>query len=297
MNYKIYLARHYQDAIEFVQSLHRQGKRVHATVEAEYGNSVIEGDLVTLAHHVDKYKNNPAPSIAKVNKLPEGSIILLSHFDLDTFGGLGKLVGKFPKDDAFWECVAYIDTHGPHKINKFPNQKYKLEAYWCWASKQPRLSNEKGVIEVTEQVEMTLNVIQKILNNDKNLILSGKKWARDIKRKIENCLVEENEHYRVFITDDVSCSSAYYSPKYGKVPYILSFNTKKGNIKLSCEDGGKLLDARKFVEKLWGEEAGGQTGIAGSPRGVRMSVRDLVKAMDFLSQELKKKRKISFAIK
>ena len=32
-----------------------------ATVEAEYGDIVIEGTVITLAHHVRKYKHNPPP--------------------------------------------------------------------------------------------------------------------------------------------------------------------------------------------------------------------------------------------
>lgn len=56
-----------------------------ATVEAEYGEKVIKGEQVTLAHHTKEYENNPAPcNTPDVPVLDDNSTIIVSHLDLDT---------------------------------------------------------------------------------------------------------------------------------------------------------------------------------------------------------------------
>ena len=40
-------------------------------------------------------------------------------------------------------------------------------------------------------------------------------------------------------------------------------------------DGGKRVSAKELVQELWGNEAGGHTGIAGSPRGQEMTEKDM----------------------
>lgn len=56
-----------------------------ATVEAEYGEKVIKGEQVTLAHHTKEYENNPAPcNTPNVPILADDSTIIVSHLDLDT---------------------------------------------------------------------------------------------------------------------------------------------------------------------------------------------------------------------
>ena len=56
-----------------------------ATVEAEYGEKVIKGKQVTLAHHTKEYEHNPAPcNTPDVPVLADDSTIVVSHLDLDT---------------------------------------------------------------------------------------------------------------------------------------------------------------------------------------------------------------------
>ena len=40
-------------------------------------------------------------------------------------------------------------------------------------------------------------------------------------------------------------------------------------------DGGKKVSAKELVQELWGNEAGGHPGIAGSPRGKEMTEKDM----------------------
>ena len=66
-----------------------------ATVEAEYGEKVIKGEKVTLAHHTKEYENNPAPcNTSSVPVLDDDSIIIVSHLDLDTIRWNSSFNGK-----------------------------------------------------------------------------------------------------------------------------------------------------------------------------------------------------------
>lgn len=67
--------------------LSKRGIVADATVEAEYGERVIKGKQVTLAHHTQEYKNKPSPcNTPNVPILNNNSTILVSHLDLDTLG-------------------------------------------------------------------------------------------------------------------------------------------------------------------------------------------------------------------
>lgn len=259
-----------------------------ATVEAEYGENVLKGIIVTLAHHVKEYKSEPAPCNRKdVPLLPNDATIVVSHIDLDTVGGIMALMGLKTQDDAFWAAAEFIDLNGPHHGYKFPAELPKLQAYWAWNSAQPRARYSDEVVDVTETVMKHIDAVQKILSGDQELIEQGQKWAAETQAKIEACLVEEDDKVRVFATDDVFCGAAYFSPNLGKVvPVIIAMNTKFGAITVSVEDGGKTLNAKELVQSLWGSEAGGHAGIAGSPRGKRMGLKEFVRAVEAVRQAL-----------
>ena len=58
-----------------------------------------------------------------------------------------------------------------------------------------------------------------------------------------------------------------------------TLNTKTNAVTVAFEDGGNpSKSARAIVQGLWGPEAGGRDGIAGSPRGVVMGTKDLLDA-------------------
>ena len=92
-----------------------------ATVEAEYGDMVIEGEVATLAHHTKKYAQNPAPcNTPNVPVLEDGSTIVISHIDLDTLGGIAALLGIKPDDPEFWKVAEFLDLNGVHYISQVP---------------------------------------------------------------------------------------------------------------------------------------------------------------------------------
>jgi hypothetical protein len=256
-----------------------------ATVEAEYGDKVLKGSMVTLAHHTAEYRNCPAPCNAEVGQLPENATIVVSHIDLDTIGGCLALMGMKPSNGEFWAAAEFIDLNGPHHLFKFSkNVQDAFNAYWAWNFSQPRSPRITEVTDVTSVIEKHKDVLERILDGDESLLEIGKKWTAETTEKVEGCLIEEMPKMRIFATDDVFCSAAYYSPSLAQiVPVTLVLNTRMGSITVACADGS--INARETVQALWGPEAGGHFGIAGSPRGKKMSLNDLVNARSFIKSK------------
>ena len=254
---------------------------VVASVEAEYGDVCIEGRELTLAHHGSR-SGNPAPcDDPRAHKL-EGGITLVSHLDLDTLGGIMALEGKKPQDDKFWAGAEYIDVRGPHHLYELDQDvQDKLNAWYAWSAGQPRAPRYTEATDVTEDVNRMMVAITAIIGGDDVLVEAGRLWRRQVTDAVEECLLTEDEHVRVFRTSRVFCNSAYFSPKRGKViPAIVTLNDRYGSITVSfADDVDSPANACEIVQALWGPEAGGRAGIAGSPRGKKMKEEDLLRAV------------------
>ena len=258
-----------------------------ATVEAEYGNMVIRGEEVTLAHHTKEFQDNPAPCNAEnVPVLGDDATIVVSHLDLDTLGGIAALMGRKKDDPAFWQAAEFIDLNGPHNLYKVDEDvRDRYVAYECYqaTNRMPRFAE---ITDVTDIVMSHLQVIDRAIDGDKDLIKQGKEWEKKTNEIIEKCLIFENDNVRVFNSPEGTfCSAAYYSPNLGKVvPCTVTLNGKFHSITAAMADGGKEMqdcNCRDMVQALWGDEAGGHAGIAGSPRGQIMTTYDLWRAAKY----------------
>lgn len=272
--------------------------KAEATVEAEYGDECLEGTMVTLAHHGPR-SNNPAPcNTPDVPELPPFATVVVSHIDLDTLGGIYALQGRKPEDYRFWEAAEMIDVKGAHHIHELDKDiQDKLNAYYAYNDGQPRQRYIEA-IDVTKQIDDTYNVVNAIVDiNDPEhdkLITAGKEWAQTREKEVEDQLVYENKDVRVFDTNGIFCAASYFSPNQNTIcPATVTYNEKFKSITLAFEDGGKQLNAKEIVQELWGPEAGGREGIAGSPRNVEMTKNDLAKLVNELTErQLKLKTEI-----
>lgn len=263
--------------------------KAEATVEAEYGDECLEGTMVTLAHHGPR-SNNPAPcNTPDVPELPPFATVVVSHIDLDTLGGIYALQGRKPEDYRFWEAAEMIDVKGAHHIHELDKDiQDKLNAYYAYNDGQPRQRYTEA-IDVTKQIDDTYNVVNAIVDiNDPEhdkLITAGKEWAQTREKEVEDQLVYENKDVRVFDTNGIFCAASYFSPNQNTIcPATVTYNEKFKSITLAFEDGGKQLNAKEIVQELWGPEAGGREGIAGSPRNVEMTKNDLAKLVNELTE-------------
>lgn len=256
------------------------------SVEAEYGREYIEGKYETLVHH-DNRSNNPAPCNTDVKSYEDiGGVVMLSHIDIDSVGGIMAITGDKIEDHDFWAGAELIDVKGPHHMYELPVEVVeKLNAIYAWEDERAKSRNhekkELVVKDVTEVIKDYYEFFGKVLGPypDKALIEAGRKYALEIERNVEDKCVSESEFIRAFKTDGVFCNGNYYSKTWSRIiPCTVSFNTSMNSITVAFEDGGReqggLLSAKEIVQELWGKEAGGRDGIAGSPRGQEMTEDD-----------------------
>lgn len=271
--------------------------KVSASVEAEYGNFTIEGREITLAHH-GANRGNICPCLNKVELRDDDAVIIISHIDMDTIGGVLSLVGGKPeicKD--FWNIVAFVDLNGPHKLQlrHFETfdvvDKQTIEVLWsCFKyieENVPRFTGKDLIVDVT-QVFMDLHrfLIDVSQNLDK-YAEEGRIWNKIKGDEIDQYLVSGNEHLRVFAAPFFA-NGAYYSKILKRiVPAVVNLNPTVGSITLSFEDGGEKFNAAAIMREFFGPEAGGHAGIAGSPRGVIYNMDDLLKFRDHLMNIMK----------
>ena len=154
-----------------------------ATVETEYGEKVIKGEQVTLAHHTKEYEHNPAPcNTPDVPVLADDSTIVISHLDLDTLGGIAALIGRKKEDHEFWRAAEFIDLNGPHNLFQVGEEtRKKYIAYQAYQAnhRNPRFTE---ITDVTDIVLEHLEIIDRVIDGDKTLIQEGIKWDEETKK-------------------------------------------------------------------------------------------------------------------
>lgn len=128
-----------------------------------------------------------------------------------------------------------------------------------------------------------------ILSEAERMVEEGRRWHADVEKATQSKLIYETDNVRVFSTDRVNCSSAYYSPTQDKViPATLVYNERFNSITLAFYDGGRdhggQYSAQEIMQSMFGPMAGGHDGIAGSPRGEVMAYEDLARAADIMDR-------------
>lgn len=280
----------------------------HVTVEAEYGDMVVEGSVATFAHHGPR-KDNPPPCInprtqAHLSHLRQietaggdGVVVGLSHFDLDALGGVMKILGPYGEDTQgimgefwkpFWELAAFVDVNGPHKADRKHKAFSRLAAFWAWSGNNrvypPR---DGGVLDITEAFSKATKTVCYIIGGDANLLDAGIEFmVKEDALNKDSFLGIENE----VITRDAPTftNHLYGHPWDGSVAKaVVALNTKQKSVTVSLESPIDGISAKDVVQALWGEEAGGHDRIAGSPRNQEMTKADLHDAAKAMVEVLK----------
>lgn len=277
------------------------------TVEAEYGDVVVRGSEFTLAHHGPR-SHQPAPCLTEAGSLPVVELIGLSHFDLDSLMGCGIAMGRsYPKTFAI--LAAFVDVNGPHRGQDHeawvtcPRETgtftwgQALQAFWAWSAKH-RLYPPKGkfVQDCTRFVEEALDVLDNILGGDENLLQTGQEFEANETLLNGATFVETAYHALggIILRQGVSfCNHLYAEPNGTLCRAVVAHNVKTGAVTLSFSNPEELTaaefegaPARYFVQKLWGPEAGGHAGIAGSPRDSALTLNDARKLVKLVGRHL-----------
>lgn len=272
MRNRVVLIKDYQVALSFAERL-KQAQIPFATVEAEYGDFCVEGTHATLAHHVPAYREAPAPCIrTDVAPLKDG-VILISHLDLDTLGGIALLEDCY-LPHSFWESEAIIDTQGALGAPLIPEDDNDLmKIYWAWENTTANLKITafEDYLEVTEQVSERLSFLNQLLSNE----LSGSTLAhylaifhQYLNKYLESCLYEDS-HLRIFVHEDPMHFQVHRRGDEW-VDVCLHYNPKQKTLILSDISG--RMDCGALMKELFGEKAGGQYRIGGTPRDEAVSL-------------------------
>ncbi len=261
---------------------------VYAVVEAEYGSVEVMGssDALTLNHHVRSDRRCPC-LIDNTDPL-NLDIIGISHFDLDTLGGVLALMGEKPPAPAFWELSAWVDTHGPHRARECPGYTAEahrqMAAFWAW-SEGHRLfvHRDGGLHEVSHFFEAAREELVQILAGEREGAAEeflSKEAALRVDSYVEE--VELPNGQRVVLRSAESfVNHLYYRRDGSPADFVVGFSKKFKSVTVSRASDGPF-NCKDFVQNIWGMEAGGHPGIAGSPRGKEMTLDDARRAASLM---------------
>ena len=274
----------------------------HITIEAEYGADVVEGSLYTAAHH-GKRSANPAPcNDRNIPLCPEGGIILVSHFDLDTLGGCLRALGMDGffggRLDSFWDLAEWVDVNGPQFISQVDAFEADLEylyAFWAW-SQANRLPRAEEATDITEFVRGAENALRAILSGDEGLIAEGRAFrdatAALSRESFISCLNGVISRKAAAFTNHL-----YEHEVDGETRMadgVVAVRTDFGSVTLSLAKPIEGVNCCELAQDLWGPEAGGHAGIAGSPRdwtyGEAQLDHEAERAWYYLSEAIKQAR-------
>ena len=292
MNVKVLLAPNLPLAVELTPDI---------TVEAEYGSTVVWGRHYTAAHHQPSgpfmgrhLAGGTAPSPCNDTRIPllETGVILVSHLDLDTVGGVLRALPHArmlfqPTFQSFWDLAEAVDTMGAHKLGAIgasTEDVERLYAWWAWFQAQPRASLDE-VTDVTDRVLEAGLVILAILHGDEDLLKAGKKFLAATDKLNADTFVGMEGQVVFRVTPKPFVNHLYVNPYDHIARAVVSFNKETRAITLSFADPEKV-SARDIVQGLWGPEAGGHAGIAGSPRGWEMTTQQAMELAQLVDKLL-----------
>ena len=275
------------------------------TIEAEYGDECVEGTRLTLAHHGPR-SANPPPCLWVEDELLLGAIarealrlhspitVGLSHLDLDALGGVLTVMARRKTEDnvLFWQAAAYIDLHGPHMLPTFLGHsaaeevvRDQLWAFWAWSEEHKLYPPRDGtVMDCTKEVMDAVNVIQRILKGEPALIAAGR-TARSAEKELDGQSFQANVG-RVMVRQHEKFCNHLYCHEQRVAKAVVGYNPKVGSITVSLAEPVVGVSCRTLVQTLWGPEAGGHEGIAGSPRGKEMTFEQALGCAQVLDKKL-----------
>lgn len=258
------------------------------TIEAEYGSFVWEGTQFTAAHHqsegpfAGRHQGGTQPAPCNNSSIPvlDEGVIGVSHMDLDTLGGIARAMGApiFLGNESFWDLSEFVDVNGPHKLknaNASDTDLARLYAFWAW-SQENRLDRATVLTDITEYVINAIHALQRVMNLDPEMIEAGRQFKAGEEALNKESLV------KVVGTVAVRKAETFVNHLYTTVSgveceTVVTLRTDLKAITLSSADG--KIDCCAILQQVFGPDAGGHKGIAGTPRGIEYTDEDLNKVL------------------
>ena len=266
------------------------------TIEAEYGAFVCEGTRYTSAHHqpvgspyvgrhLDYTFGKPAPCNDKnMPVLEDNEVVLISHIDLDTIGGVMRASGKYAESFTetqyeFWDMVEKFDVIPNYKVEeetKEYSRLLRLRSYISKELKENPFPLDKNS-DVTELVERISDRVKEEISSDKS--------------RNENTFITLTPFSLILRqTDEEPCNDLFTDPEGVPALAVISYNTSMKNIVLSLNDISpsdidKGLSCIEIAKELWGESAQGSDTLAKST-SKEMSENDFKIAAELFSKKI-----------
>ena len=266
-----------------------------ATVEAEFGKKIVKGSLYTLAHHDERQWAICPCLIQNISGSPEDLVIGISHFDLDTLGGIMGLIGeKRHLPNQFWEAAAYSDIHGPHRIHEYKfyqEVKHLINAFYAWSEKNRiDIPFNGDVVDCTDLLINAIKFIKKLVNNKNNQLLlkEGADWEKKMYSLNKDTFVEvfHKNGKDIIVRENLKNGSfvnGLYKDPAGVVrDVIVSYTEIYGRVTISSEKEFDDIDCKEIMQSYFGEKAGGKKVIAGSPRDKKINYNEFKKFVEYL---------------
>lgn len=271
------------------------------TVEAEYGAEVVEGTLYTAAHHqptgspfagrhvVDGGRPSPCND-RDITHLGNGDVILISHIDLDTVGGVLRAFPEYADlfteaNQTFWDMAEFVDVNGAHRAHLFEGLTdevaRQMYAWYAYSKGMPRTSRDE-VADVSNTIRDAGDALRRIFAGDAALLAAGNEFRQaetNLNARTYDRRAEKGVILRVARNERDFCNHLYAAPDGVVGRAIVVYNTVTGAITISLAEPDERANCREIVQALWGGEAGGHKGIAGSPRGQRMATNEFDRAV------------------
>ena len=212
-------------------------------------------------------------------------VVAVSHIDLDSVGGCLRTIAEFAPLFAqgfkgFWNLAEFVDVTGPHRMAPHFVYAPYLRAVWAWfQTNRPRFSRTE-IEDCSEFIRAAGQMLQRVLiERDSDLLAAGQAMA-DAEAALNDSsflrAVWAAPHCLVVVREAGGFTNHLYRLLDGRVAAaVVARNTKMGSVTVSLADPIEGVVCRDIVQALWGMEAGGHAGIAGSPRGQEMSTADL----------------------
>lgn len=252
------------------------------TVEAEYGDAVVEGSVLTMAHHGPR-TGQQCPCSYENGCVYDIQVVGLSHFDLDTLGGCAAILGRKPEAVSFWQLAEFVDLNGAHKLGQSGASEEdlrRLHAFWAWSEKTRVFAPRDGsVADITDKVVAGCEAVEQILGGDEEMLKAGDERKANGEKLNADSFVEAAGGVIARVAAGF-VNHLYVDPQGNAQETVVAYTTTTGAITVSFADAPKGKSARDIVQSLWGELAGGHAGIAGSPRDRRMSLADFTAAVE-----------------
>jgi len=126
------------------------------------------------------------------------------------------------------------------------------------------------------------NILGAVLADDPGLLALGEEW-RSKKEELNKSSFFECVNDVIVRVHTEFVNGLYTDPDGCHVAKaVVGYNPERGSVTISLADPVLGVSCVEIAQALWGPLAGGRAGIAGSPRGKRMCLDDLVKVRDAL---------------